>query len=173
MLVAILVVIGFAIDRVTKILTSLYLKPIGTFELIPNVFSFTYVENRGAAWGIFQGQRWPLIVFTIVVCAFLIWFIIKNYSKATILFKISMGLILAGAFGNMFDRAVYGYVVDMLHATFIEYPVFNGADCMLVIGVILLGIYMLFFDKVFFQDKKKPEKPQKNVEDGGENCEEK
>ena len=170
MLTAILAVLGFIIDRVTKLLTTLYLKPIGTVELIPNVFSFTYVENRGAAWGMFQGQRWPLIVFTVIVCVFLIWFLIRNYSKTTILFKLSMGLIFAGAFGNMFDRIVYGYVVDMLHATFIDYPVFNGADCMLVIGVILLGIYILFFDKVFFKDKDKTPTTENNasVNDGSE-----
>ncbi len=155
MLTAILVVLGFAVDRVMKLLTTLYLKPISTIEIIPGIFSFTYVENRGAAWGMFEGQRWPLIIFTVCVCACLIWFLIRNYSKTTVLFKISMGLILAGALGNMFDRIVNGYVVDMLHATFIDYPVFNGADCMLVIGVILLGIYILFFDKVFFQEKNK------------------
>ena len=154
MLTIIIAIIGFAIDRTAKILTKLFVEPKGSITVLENIFSFTYVENTGAAHGILQGQRWLLIAATCIVCILIIWFLIKNYNRTTKLLRVASGLILAGAFGNLFDRVFYGYVIDMMQVTFIEYPVFNPADNMLVIGVILLGIYILFFDKEFIKDKK-------------------
>lgn len=158
MLTLIIALACFAVDRIAKVLTNMFVKPKGSIVVIENIFSFTYVENRGAAHGILQGKRWMLIVITILVVAALIVFMIKNYSKASALLKVSTGLIIGGAVGNLFDRVFFGYVVDMMQVTFIEYPVFNPADNMLVVGVILLGIYILFFDKVFLVDKKKSDK---------------
>lgn len=155
MMTVIIAIACFAVDRLAKVLTQLFVKPVGSIVVIENIFSFTYVENRGAAHGIMQGKRWMLIAVTILVVAALIVFLIKNYSKAPTMFKIATGLILGGAVGNLFDRVFYGYVVDMMQVTFIDYPVFNPADNMLVIGTVLLGIYILFFDKVFLTDKKK------------------
>ena len=158
MLTIIIAVIGFAADRIAKILTKLFVEPVGSVTVIDGIFSFTYVENRGAAHGILQGQRWPLIAVTCVVCALVIWFLVKNYGRTTKLLRVASGLILAGAFGNLFDRVFFGYVIDMMQVTFIEYPVFNPADNMLVVGVVLLGIYILFFDKEFLnKDKNKKE----------------
>lgn len=155
MLTIIVVFLGFALDRVAKILTKIFVEPVGSVTVIENIFSFSYVENRGAAHGILQGQYWLLIPITIIVCFVVILFLIKNYGRTSKLLRVSTGLILAGAFGNLFDRIFYGYVIDMMQVTFIEYPVFNPADNMLVIGVILLGIYIIFFDKEFFTDKRK------------------
>ena len=164
MLTIIIAIIGFAADRIIKILTKLFVEPVGSIVVLDNIFSFTYVENRGAAHGILQGQRWPLIIVTFIVCAFMIWFLVKNYKRTTPLLRVSSGLILAGAFGNLFDRVFFGYVVDMFQVTFIDYPVFNPADSMLVIGVILLGINILIFNKEFLNDKKK--KSDKKDTDG-------
>lgn len=158
MLTLIIAFVCFAVDRVAKVLTQIYVKPVGTIVVIENIFSFTYVENRGAAHGILQGKRWMLIAVTVLVVVALIIFLVKNYSKAPTMFKIATGLIIGGAVGNLFDRLFFGYVVDMMQVTFIDYPVFNPADNMLVIGVVLLGIYILFFDKVFLVDKKKSDK---------------
>lgn len=155
MLTVIITILGFVLDRVAKILTKIYVEPQGSITVIDGIFSFTYVENRGAAHGILQGQYWLLIPLTIVVCVALIVFLIKNYGRMSKLLRVIAGLVLAGAFGNLFDRLFFGYVIDMLQVTFIEYPVFNPADSMLVIGVILFGIYILFFDKEFFADKNK------------------
>lgn len=155
MLTIIVVFLGFVLDRVAKILTKIFVEPVGSVTVIENVFSFSYVENKGAAHGILQGQYWLLIPITIIVCCAVIVFLVKNYSRTSKLLRVSTGLILAGAFGNLFDRIFYGYVIDMMQVTFIEYPVFNPADNMLVIGVILLGIYIIFFDKEFFTDKRK------------------
>ena len=80
-----------------------------------------------------------------------------------VLLRVSAGLILAGGIGNLVDRLFLGYVIDMMEITFIEYPVFNPADNMLVIGTVLLGLYILFFDKgLFFGDKKSQSDREKN-----------
>lgn len=158
MLTLIIAAVCFAVDRIAKILTQIFVKPVSSIVVIENVFSFTYVENRGAAHGILQGKRWMLIAVTVLVVAALIVFLIKNYQKAPTMLRIATGLIIGGALGNLFDRVFFGYVVDMMQVTFIDYPVFNPADNMLVVGVVLLGIYILFFDKVFLVEKKKSDK---------------
>lgn len=165
MLTVIIAILGFLVDRAAKILTKIFVEPRHTIVVIENIFSFTYVENRGAAHGILQGERWPLILVTAVVCSLLIAFMIKNYKKTSKLLRISAGLIIAGSLGNLFDRVFFGYVIDMMEVTFIEYPVFNPADNMLVVGMVLLGIYILFFDKVFLVDKKSQGKNE--IDDGG------
>ena len=155
MLTVIIAVLGFILDRVAKIFAKVVVEPAGSIVVIKNFFSFTYVENRGAAHGILQGGRWPLSIITIIVCTAIIIFLVKKYSKMPTLLRVSAGLILAGGIGNLVDRLFLGYVIDMMEITFIEYPVFNPADNMLVIGTILLGLYILFFDKgLFFGEKK-------------------
>ena len=165
MLIWIVVIVAsiFA-DQLTKQLVVNFLDREEPFYVIKGVFRFSYVENRGAAHGILQGQRWFLIGITLIIAARLIVFMVKNYSRAPLMLRVSGGMILGGAFGNLFDRIFYGYVVDMLQVTFIDYPVFNPADNLLVFGVIVLGIYILFFDKEFFVDKKKINKDKSNGE---------
>lgn len=130
------------IDRITKILTVNFLKPDGSIELIPKVLSLTYVENRGAAFGIMQNARWIFITVTIAVLIALVVYIIKTNPQSK-LFKWSAALIGAGAIGNLIDRICYAYVVDMIQATFVDFPVFNFADCCIVVGTGLLCLYIL------------------------------
>ena len=143
MLIAVLVLI--AADQITKYLTVTYLKPVSTVEIIKNILSFTYVENRGAAFGILQNSRWLFIIFTVVVIAVLIAYTIKK-KISNKLYKISSALIIAGGIGNLIDRIFKGYVVDMIEVTFINYPVFNFADCCVVVGAILFCLYVLIYD---------------------------
>lgn len=129
-------------DQATKICTINFLKPIGTVEFIKNIISFTYVENRGAAFGILQNSRWIFIVFTVVVIAAMVIYTIKIKPKST-LYMLSASLIVAGGVGNLIDRIFRGYVVDMIEVTFVNYPVFNFADICVVIGAILLCIFVI------------------------------
>lgn len=126
-----------AIDQITKYLTVSYLKPLGNIDLIPDIFSLTYVENRGAAFGIMQNARWFFICLTIIVLVALSVYIIKKKPQGKIL-RISFALIYSGAIGNLIDRLFSGFVVDMLRVHFFDFPVFNFADCLVVIGTILL-----------------------------------
>ena len=134
-----------SIDQLTKYLAYTLLKPAGTVSLINGVFSLTYVENQGAAFGLFQGARWFFIIITIVVMCGIVYYYRKlpkekAYNKA----RFTLVLIAAGALGNFIDRFRNGYVVDFLHARFIDFPVFNVADSYVVIGTIFLAILYIF-----------------------------
>ena len=138
-------VILVVIDQFTKYLTSRYLKPVENIDLIPKVLSLTYVENRGAAFGIMQNARWFFIIATAIVLIVFALYILKAKPKSR-LFKISAALIFAGAAGNLIDRVAFGFVVDMMRVHFFDFPVFNFADCCVVIGTALLAVYILFYD---------------------------
>jgi len=144
MLITVVIALGVLIlDRVSKWLTVQYVKPIGSYPVIKDVFHFTYVENRGAAWGIMQNGRWIFVGVTAVVCVAIVVFLIREKSMAPLL-RVSLSVILGGAIGNLVDRVLYGYVVDMIHVKFIDYPVFNIADSATVVGTILLAWYIIF-----------------------------
>lgn len=164
MLTGIIAIIGFLIDRAAKLLTIKYVKPVGSVSVIDGVFSFTYVENTGAAHGILHGKVWLLAIISAIISVLILWYVIKHYSKLPNWLRVAFALILAGAVGNLFDRVVYGYVIDMMHVTFIDYPVFNPADNMLVIGVVILCFFILFVDVDLFGLKKK----KKQGPDAGE-----
>jgi len=132
------------IDQVTKwlIVTKMYLG-----ESIPVIDDFLYItshRNRGAAWGILQGQMWFFYVITIIVIVAIIYYI-QKVAKGKLLLGTSLALMLGGAIGNFIDRVVRKEVVDFIHTYIFSYnfPVFNIADSALVIGVILLMIQML------------------------------
>ena len=106
---------------------------IGTIPLIDGVFHLTYVENRGAAFGILQDQRWLFLVMTPIILAVLAYVLHKKYIR-TELGRVSVYLIAAGAVGNLIDRAWHGFVVDLFDFRLIHFPVFNVADIYVVIA---------------------------------------
>ena len=130
-------------DQLTKLATINRIKPIGTKEIVSGILSLTYVENRGAAFGIMQNSRWFFIIFTAAVILAIVLYTIKTNTDEK-LYLTSVSLICAGGIGNLIDRIFRGYVVDMIEITFIDYPVFNFADICVVTGVILLCVYVLF-----------------------------
>lgn len=112
--------------------------------LIPGVLSLTNLRNDGAAWSLFSGQQWFFYIVTIValiVVAFL-W----RDSKNKPMYRLGLAFILAGAIGNFIDRLHQQYVVDMFQTDFINFPIFNIADMCLTVGVILVAVYIIFFD---------------------------
>lgn len=116
-------------------------------ESIPIIDQFVYItshRNRGAAWGILQGQMWLFYVITLIVIVAIIYYIQKA-AKGNRLLGVSLALMLGGAIGNFIDRVFRKEVVDFIHTYIFGYnfPVFNLADSSLVIGVILLMIVML------------------------------
>ncbi len=134
-----------AIDIASKLLAVEWLKPISSVPLWENVFHLTYVENRGAAFGIFQGSTVFLIVFTIVVLA-LIAYAIKKYGKESKLLSLSLVFVAGGAVGNLIDRILRGFVVDFFDFCLINFPVFNVADIFVCIGAAMLVVFVIFFD---------------------------
>ena len=137
-----------SIDQLSKYFAYTLLRPIGSIPIINGVFSLTYVENQGAAFGLFQGARWFFILITIVVMAGIVYYYRKlPKTKAYAKIRFALVLIASGALGNFLDRFRNGYVVDFIHARFINFPVFNIADSYVVIGVIFITILYLFVYK--------------------------
>ena len=133
--------IGIIVDQITKFLASIYLDNI---DIIPGFFSLTYVENKGAAWGILNNSTIILVGISVIVLL-----IISKYISSTIEFTklsvVSYGLLIGGIFGNLIDRIFRGFVIDFLNFNILGYnfPVFNIADTMIVIGVILMFIEVI------------------------------
>ena len=148
-LVVLSAVILTVIDQISKFLALEYLKPLKSIELIKGFMTLTFVENRGAAFGILYGARWFFVIITIAVTVAAIIYL-KKYmpnTKEYFYVKISIVLILAGAWGNAIDRLFRGYVVDYFETTFIKWPVFNVADIYVVVGTILLAFLFIFIIK--------------------------
>lgn len=143
------VVILTALDQYSKFIALTHLKPVGNIKVIDGWFDFTFVENRGAAFGILEGQRWFFVILTIAVTIGVIMYLLKMKEKdaAHNFLRFSFVLILSGAWGNAIDRLLRGYVVDYFEFTFINYPVFNVADIYVVAGTILLAVLLLLVIK--------------------------
>lgn len=144
------------VDQIIKYFVSVYLQPVGTVNVIDNLFSLTYVENRGVAFGMFSDMRW---IFVAVTSALLIAIIIVMFKKRPTgkFFYICAGLIIGGGIGNLIDRIFYGYVIDYLSVSFFP-PICNFADYCITAGTIMLIIYLLFFSDYFSSNQKKVNK---------------
>jgi signal peptidase II len=132
------------LDQASKIIVKLNLKPIDNLDLINGYFSLTYVENRGAALGIFSNKKLLLIGITSIVIFAMIIYLIKGQNLTKIL-RVSFILIIAGAIGNLIDRIYLSYVIDFIHFYVRSYdlPVFNIADICVVSGTIILAFHLL------------------------------
>ncbi len=137
-----------AVDQITKHIALTKLKPIGNTTFIKGFMDFTFVENRGAAFGILNGKIWLLLILAAIICAVIIYSMLKMpKTKEYRLLKAALTLILAGAVGNVIDRVIRGYVVDFFEFTFINFPVFNMADIYVVVGAIAMALIMIFVIK--------------------------
>lgn len=135
---AFLFVLFVAADRITKNLAVQYLKG-NELEIIPGVFSLHYLENPGAAWGMLPHATWLFAVITIVVMAAMVYFYGKlPFDRKYHLLRFTLILLSAGAIGNFIDRIFWRYVVDFLYFKYINFPVFNVADCFVCIAAALL-----------------------------------
>ena len=137
-----LIVILFCLDQGVKVWME-HLLLNGSIVLIPNFFSWQWVENTGAAWSIFENQRIFLILISLLCLIFLS--IIKNTVKESRWKFLAVSFLYAGILGNLVDRIVFGYVKDYLSFTIFGYhfPVFNLADVFIVLGAILFIIAVL------------------------------
>lgn len=128
------------LDQVSKALVVAYLYE-GQKVLIPGLLQFTYVENRGMAFGLLSDHRWVFLVLsTLGILA--IGYYLFRYAKTT-LFRVSLSLIVGGGIGNMIDRVALGYVVDMIDFRLIHFAVFNVADSFVCVGAGMLMLYLI------------------------------
>ena len=141
-----MMIILTAIDQIIKYWAATQLQPVRRIPVIPEFFYLTYVRNFGAAFGILQGQRVLLTAVVILVIAAGLYGILSGRAKDRFVI-FTVALVLAGGAGNLIDRIARGYVIDYLDfGALFGFPVFNFADCCVVIGTFLLVIYMLRTD---------------------------
>lgn len=143
-LMAVLAIIG--LDQWTKQWTVANLMNRPDITIIDGVFELSYVENRGAAFGMLQNRIGLFALFTVIVLMFLVVLYGRlPKTKRYIPLKVTLIMLFAGAVGNFIDRIRIGYVVDMFHFYWFEFPVFNVADIFIVIACGLLVLLMLFY----------------------------
>ncbi len=170
-IITLLVVI---VDQLAKFLVNSNMALQQSFTVIPGVIDFTYIRNDGAAWGMLDDKRWVFLILSTVAIGVII-FILAKYRNAHIMMKFPLALILGGGIGNMIDRILYteeflngtcklfgegyrlfdGVVIDFIEASFINFPIFNIADCAVTVGTALLFVYIIFIDSKIETAKKK------------------
>ena len=144
MIYELIILLLVGIDQLSKILALKYLKNVESIPIIQNMFHLTYVENRGAAFGMFQNNQIIFVIVALVASIYGLYYLHKK--KVNILGKVSILLIISGALGNLIDRVRLGFVVDYFDFRIIWEYVFNIADIFVVLGTILLCIYILFYE---------------------------
>ena len=128
------------------LLTKLTASKLGSREvvLIPGVLSLSYIENRGAAFGIMQGRQWLLIVISAVMIAAAVVFYIRRIRDIQYRYlRVLIVFLVAGALGNMIDRIMLGYVRDFIYFKLIDFPVFNVADIYVTVSAVLILIWII------------------------------
>ena len=154
-LIAYAIIAGLIIiDQLSKILIDVYLPLNAEITLIPGFFYITKVYNTGAAWGFGGDNTILLAMISLIASIFGLYFSTRNDFETKKTYSISLCMIVGGALGNMYDRfftvgGIRKGVVDFIsfHFGSYEFPVFNIADSVLVIGVILLMVDLLFFEE--------------------------
>ena len=144
-----------AADQITKYLTVANIALFRDVEFIPGFLGFTYVQNTGAAFSSFEGQQWLFAVIFLVFTAAILFEYFKKPLPFTKFERWCIAAIYGGGLGNMIDRVRLGYVVDMIETKFIDFPVFNVADCFITCGCIAMVISLGFFNKQFWKEEKK------------------
>ena len=142
-------------DQITKLWVVEAIPLFGQKPFLPGILRLTYVQNTGAAWSMFQGQQWLFALIFAFFTAAIVYEFFKKPLPFTTLERWLIASIYGGGLGNMIDRLRCGYVIDMLETEFIEFPVFNVADCFITCGCIALMVHMVFFNKEFWKDEKK------------------
>ncbi len=142
-----------------------------SITVIEGFCNLTYIENYGASFGILEGQQWFLISVSLILCiAGLVFLVIQP--KAHRLLRFSIVVIIAGAFGNLYDRLAFGYVRDFIEYKFFEtwfginFGIGNIADLVIIFGFIMLIVYIIF---VYGNNEKKNKIKEENINKDAEN----
>ncbi|MBZ2387392.1 signal peptidase II [Anaerococcus murdochii] len=141
MIYIIIIILGLILDRVSKIyaVNNFIENPIES-----PFINLTYLENRGAAFGILQDKRIFFLIITIAIVCYLLYYFYKSYKTNPTILNTALAMIISGALGNFYDRFVNGFVVDFLEFSFFSFPVFNVADIFVTLGCGLMIVYIIF-----------------------------
>ena len=144
-----------AADQFTKYLTVANIALGQKVPFLPGLLQFTYIQNTGAAFSSFEGQQWLFALIFVVFTGVIFW----EYKTKKMPFlpfeRWCIAAVYGGGLGNMIDRVRMGYVVDMIETVFMDFPVFNVADCFITCGCIAMMVSLFFFNKEFWKDEKK------------------
>ena len=135
-------------DQLTKLAAGIYLRGRAGVDVIPGVFRFEYLENRGAAFGILKNQQWFFILFAaliILVIGFIYAKLTRIGDKRFIFLRLICICLAAGALGNLLDRLFHTYVIDFLYFSLIDFPVFNLADVYVCVSCAVLFCLLIFY----------------------------
>ncbi len=152
MISLIAVIVLVAVDQIIKY-WAVGALATSSITLIDGVLSFTYYENHGAAFGLMQNMQTLLITATIAILVVIMILVCKGKIKGNLLVS-SISLIVAGGIGNLIDRVSNGYVIDYIYFELINFPIFNFADCCVVVGCGLMILYVLLDDRKAKQVKE-------------------
>lgn len=144
MLYAVLVVALVVLDQVVKFLVRANIPLGGDVPFLPHILQLTYVQNTGAAFSLLEEHTWILTIVSLVVSVLLVVLLVKKVFPRPFAMA-ALSMVLAGAVGNLIDRALLGYVTDMFETLFMRFAVFNVADICVVLGGIAFCVYFLFF----------------------------
>lgn len=148
--------VGVVADQLVKYWASVQLRAVATVPLWEGVFHLTYCENTGAAFSLLSGRRWLLLAVTVLLLAGLLYVLHKNWLKNAF-GRTGLRLIVSGAVGNMIDRFLLGYVVDLFDFRLIHFPIFNVADILLCVGVGMIAVYILLMEPRLEKQEKEAE----------------
>lgn len=137
-----MIVLIVAFDRITKYLATKYLADGTVADFIPGVVQLRYARNTGMAFSMLSGARWLFVVLTVVVCVGVLVYLFSDKCRSLWLYW-SLGVVVSGGIGNLIDRALYGYVVDFFEPIFIDFAIFNIADCAVTCGAVVLIGYLV------------------------------
>ena len=135
-------------DQLTKHLAVVRLKNQAAYNLINGILEFNYLENRGAAFGVLQNQKYFFVFVALIFIGVIVFVLIKvPTQKKYYSLNILLVMIAAGAVGNMIDRVRYDYVVDFIYLVCIQFPIFNVADIYVTTATVILVFQILFVYK--------------------------
>ena len=142
-------------DQVSKYFVVLNIDLFEQVEFIPGLVSLTYVRNTGAAFSMLSGMRWLFIMIFVVITVLIVVEYFKKPLPFTKFERWCIAAVYGGGLANVIDRVRLGYVVDMIDVDFMEFAVFNVADCFITCGCIAMIISLIFFNKDFWKEEKK------------------
>lgn len=144
-----------AADQITKYLVVQLIPLYSKVDFLPGLLGLTYVRNDGAAFSSFRGMQWLFAVIFLLFTLGVLYEYFKKPMPFTTVERWCIAAIYGGGLGNMIDRVRLSYVVDMIETQFMEFPVFNVADCFITCGSILLMVHLALWNREFWKEEKK------------------
>ena len=138
-----IIILLTVIDQLTKYAAVMTVKVNGPEKFLFGLFQFRYVENTGAAFSSFSNNTTALTVATVIILAGCLILLLSKKIKSKFM-NVCLLLVISGGLGNVIDRIVNGFVVDFIEPLFIDFAVFNFADCCITVGALLMIAYQIY-----------------------------